>query len=513
VVPAGVASEPAARPDAAVKPAQAMALPTAPLPGPAEPINTPVSAGPPPGSLGLLGNESISMQTALYGALRNNPALVAIRNNSTAPTPESVEVARRFPTTMNPTLWIDYRPINLIPQEPFNVNGSNGSNGGSRSNPKQPYYHWGQQYIYLSLRQPLELSHQTEHRYHIARAAYDQYCWQVRQAEFQTMVQTYNLFQTAAYRREKYRLARELAGFTGRLQKSLGRQVEANQVPAADLVVAEIETEAAEQAQQAARQDYLTALNALQIQMGVPEASGLVEPLGEFALPETIAAIDEEQMIRTALCSRPSVHAAEAQLRGAEAATRLARADRMPNPVVGPEYEMDEGGIQYVGFVYITPIPVLNGGGALVRQRQAEARRAREALQLAQRQVVAEVRSAVAKWNGATNLVRSSAGLTAKLAGRIDTLEQLFDAGQTTLATLMQARQRLIQLENARLDATWQATQAQADLLLSLGAPDLLNALVSKAEGDARTRSQPSQPPPASSSAAPFQVISGPSGR
>lgn len=492
-VPAPVPADPSLRQTQAAP----MSLAPPPLP------SAPPGAGPPVVSESMLGGQSISLQTALYGALTSNPAVVAVRNNATAPTPESVEVARHFPTTMNPTLWIDYRFINLIPQEPFNVGGStgpNGGGGGGRTNPKLPYYHYGQQYIYVSLRQPLELSHQTTHRYHIAQAAYDQYLWQVRQAEFQAMVQTYNLFQTAAYRREKYQLAKELAEFSQRLQTSVQRQVQANQVPAADAVLAEIETAATQQAVQAARQDYLTALNALQIQMGLPEASGLVEPLGEFALPETIPQIDEQQIVQTALRFQPSVHAAQAQVQGANAALRLARADRMPNPVVGPEYEMDEGGIQYIGLVYITPIPVINSGTPLVRQRQAEARRACQNLQQVERQVVAEVRSAVAKWNGATDLMRRTAGLSAKLSDQIKALEQLFEAGQTTVANLMTARQRLIQLENARLDATWQATQAQAGLLLAIGSSDLLQALVARSEADA----QPSSAPP-SHAAAPFQ--------
>jgi hypothetical protein len=46
----------------------------------------------------------------------------------------------------------------------------------------------------------------------------------------------------------------------------------------------------------------------------------------------------------------------------------------------------------------------------------------------------------------------------------------------------MQARQRLIQLDNSRLDAVWAATQAQADLLLALGTPSLIQAMLSQAE-------------------------------
>ena len=74
----------------------------------------------------------------------------------------------------------------------------------------------------------------------------------------------------------------------------------------------------------------MTALNVLQIQMGVPEASGVVEPLGEFTLPATVPMVDERQMIETALQCRPAVHAAQAQVRGADAAIRLAKGDRIP---------------------------------------------------------------------------------------------------------------------------------------------------------------------------------------
>ena len=110
---------------------------------------------------------------------------------------------------------------------------------------------------------------------------------------------------------------------------------------------------------------------------------------------------------------------------------------------------MDEAGIQYIGFVYITPIPIWNNGSPLVRQRQAEHQRAHLALQQAQQRAVAQVRSALAKWNGASELIKETSGLTAELAREVENLERLFDQGQTDLGRLMQAQQRLIQLENA----------------------------------------------------------------
>ncbi len=152
---------------------------------------------------------------------------------------------------------------------------------------------------------------------------------------------------------------------------------------------------------------------------------------------------------------------------------------------------MDEAAVQYVGFVLIAPIPIWNSGKPLVKQREAEHRRAVVAFEQAQLRVVAQVRAAVAKWNGARELVSESADLSTDLKKEIVVLDRLFEAGQTDLTKLMQARQRLIQLENSRLDAVWAATQAQADLLLALGIPSLINSMLERAEKDAGAGSSP----------------------
>jgi cobalt-zinc-cadmium efflux system outer membrane protein len=431
------------------------------------------------------GGQSISLQAALYGAITSNPDLVTLRQgNALVASAEAVEVARHFPTTLNPTLWIDYRPITLVPNGTFGTSPPAGGNNHG-------FYHFGQGFIYISLRQPIELGHQTTHRFHIAEAAFDQQKWLVVQAELTTLVQTYRFFQTAAYRREKYRLSRELADFNDRLSESLQKRMEANQVQAADVALARVESRATRQLVKAARQDYFTALTDLRNQIGIPEQAGAIEPLGEFTLPPYIPPIDEQVMIQEALQSRPDIHAARAQVNGTHSAVSLAKGDRIPTPIIGPQYEQDEAGVQYIGFVLIGQLPIWNNGKPLVLQREAEHRRAKVAYEQAQQRAVAQVRAAVAKWNGATDLVNESAGLSKELNKEVGVLDRLFDAGQTDLTKLMQARQRLIQLENSELDAVWQATGAQADLLLALGMPSLIHAMLSRAERDAGTGNAP----------------------
>jgi cobalt-zinc-cadmium efflux system outer membrane protein len=342
---------------------------------------------------------------------------------------------------------------------------------------RHPFYHYGQNYILFSIRQPLELGHQTTHRYNIARAALSQQQWTVVQAELAALVQTYRFFQTAEYRREKLRVATDLGDFNDRLVQALRRRLEANQIQAADVVLAEVENEATGQLVDVARQDYANALADLRNQLGMPESAGSIEPLGEFVLPTNIPPVEEEALIRTALQSRPEIHAARAAARGALAAVNLARGDRIPTPVVGPQYAMDEAGIQYIGLVLVSPMPILNGGGPLVRQREADYRRALTTVEQVEKRTVIQVKAAAAKWNAATRLVSQTAGLTDSLRTHVQRMERLFEENQTDLTKLLQARQRLIQLENARLDALWQATQAQSDLLLALGVPNLIAGL------------------------------------
>ena len=357
--------------------------------------------------------QSISLQQALTGALTSNPDLVALRTGNPAlASAEAVEVARHFPTTLNPTVFIDYRPITQIPNGTFGAN----SNVGSGTTPRNAgFYHAGQGYLLVAIRQPIEWGHQTTHRLGIATAAYKQVQWQIVQAELNVLVQTARAFQTAAYRREKLRVANQLASFNEDLLKTLDRRLKANQAAPADVALANVESRATRQLARAARQDYVAALTDLRNQIGISEAAAESEPLGEFTLPNNIPPLEEQAMIDAALRCRPDIQVAQAAIEGASSAVRLARGDMIPTTILGPQYVQDEAGIQYVGFNLAFNLPTLNNGKPLLRQRQAEQRRAVIARDQVQQRVVAQVRNAVAKWNGATELVGSSSGLTESL--------------------------------------------------------------------------------------------------
>jgi cobalt-zinc-cadmium efflux system outer membrane protein len=198
--------------------------------------------------------------------------------------------------------------------------------------------------------------------------------------------------------------------------------------------------------------------------------------LGDFVLPSFIEEAQDEALINLALTTRPEIVAARAASKGTQSAILLAKGDKIPTLLVGPEYTKDEFH-HFAGFIAAVPLPILNSGAPLVRQREAEHRRALTAVEQLEQRTTTQIKVATTKWNSANRLVNQIEKSTTNLKASVARLEKLFEANQTDISRLLQARQRLIQLENSRLDAIWQATQAQSDLMLAVGAPSVIGTL------------------------------------
>ena len=121
--------------------------------------------------------------------------------------------------------------------------------------------------------------------------------------------------------------------------------MEANQATAADVLVAEVESQSTAEQFQSARREAMAATTKLREQIGVPEYAALAEAGGDLVLPQFDLAADEDALIASALACRPEIRAAAAQVAGSRAAVSLAQADRIPIFSIGPAYEKDENGL------------------------------------------------------------------------------------------------------------------------------------------------------------------------
>jgi cobalt-zinc-cadmium efflux system outer membrane protein len=91
--------------------------------------------------------------------------------------------------------------------------------------------------------------------------------------------------------------------------------------------------------------------------------------------------------------------------------------------------------------------------------------------------VRAQVKASLLKWNQVQQLVARTRATMQPIQAEATRMERLYNAGQTELIKLLQVRQRLIQAENAQLDALWQSTQTYADLIAAVGVTPLVASL------------------------------------
>ena len=205
-----------------------------------------------------------------------------------------------------------------------------------------------------------------------------------------------------------------------------------------------------------------------------------------------------QELIEIALQNRPDIDAARSAVAGTKAAENLARADRIPSPIVGPQYETDEAGLQYIGFVYVTAIPVWNNGGPLQRQREADHRRRTKPCSRPSNGWLPRSGQVPSSGTGRSVWSIKLEDCPRAWHASLLTWKTSFSTGQTDLTKLLQAQQRVIQLKNTELDALWAASQAQADLLLAVGAPTLIQGILNQPSNTAVAAQAP-LPPPATS--------------
>jgi cobalt-zinc-cadmium efflux system outer membrane protein len=399
----------------------------------------------------------LPLQTALEWTLSSNPDLIAIRQNLRV-SRDALAVACQFPTSLNPTVSMDVRPWVF-------------------DRPTGQGIEQLATVVNLNWQQPIEFGHRTEFRAAIAHASYSQTRWNILQAELLAMVQTYRFHQSAVYRLRKFRIASQLAEFNERLLQALKRQMQANQISAADVVLAEVENQSTRQRVETARQEYIVALTELCQQIGAPQFARAVEVVGELQPPGFPDSLDESALVQSALVGRPEILAAQAQVSGSHAAVGLARADRIPIPTIGPVYEKDENNVSFYGLGFSSPIPVLNSGARLLHQRESEHLRDKVSLEQTRQKVVTQVKTAFVRCNEARRLRDQTGSISAPLQEQATRMERLYDAGQADLVKLFQVRQRLIEAENTLLDANWQVVQAYCDLLLAIGGTPLVAAI------------------------------------
>ena len=170
-------------------------------------------------------------------------------------------------------------------------------------------------------------------------------------------------------------------------------------------MLAQVESQTTLQQLEIATHEYVVALSDLRIQLGIPEYAASAVPDDEMTLPAGTLPGDDEALVRMAVCSRPEILAAQAAACGARdaVALRVPTGFRFPPP--GPPMKRTNRACAFYGFTVTMPMPVLNAGGPLVRQREAEYQRASVVLAQLRQRAATQVRATLVKWHDSQDLV------------------------------------------------------------------------------------------------------------
>src|SRR5438093_39682 len=212
--------------------------------------------------------------------------------------------------------------------------------------------------------------------------------------------------------------------------------------------------------------DRREAVAALLPLVGVDAAD--VEPVGALALPPAPEGV--EQLVSEALVRRPDLRAAERAEGAAEAALRLARAERWPNPTLGVQYTHSEFLVSgdlgnQVGTSVSVPLPVFNRNQGEIERAEAEALIAHHEVEKLRLSIPQEVRSAVASYAIARERAQRFEDAFLRQAGEArHAAEVSYREGAVSLLEFLEAERTWVQTEREHLSALRDANTAAFDL-------------------------------------------------
>ena len=191
-------------------------------------------------------------------------------------------------------------------------------------------------------------------------------------------------------------------------------------------------------------------------------------PVGELRLPA--ARTDTDTLVSEALRRRPDLTAAERAAEAAEAALRLARAERWPNVTVGVQYTHDEFQVagnlaNSLGANFSLPLPLVNRNQGEIQRAEAEALIARHEVQKLRLGIPQEVRTAVTSYTVAGERVRrfEEAFLRQSEDAR-RAAEVSYREGAISLLEFVEAERTFIQTQRDHLDALLDGHTAAFDV-------------------------------------------------
>jgi cobalt-zinc-cadmium efflux system outer membrane protein len=389
---------------------------------------------------------TLNLEDAVAWALQNNPELAALRQQHGIAS-AAVVIANTYP--FNPT-WTN------------KLFGDNGPPAAGITNRVAM-----EQRVDLQL----ELHHQRQYRRQAACAALTRSDWEIAFQEENLALRVIRAFDAVLYYDAKLRLADETVRLNESTVDKVRRLMQGGTAKASDLILAQSEVDSSRALLGPARGFRARAGADLRRALGVTEDTykvqgNLASPLSPPGEPQTPVA--------TALERRPDLHARQAAITEADARVRLAVADRLGNPTIGPDFEYNETSVYFIGAQIVMPLPLLNRHRGDILQREAERNRAGLDLRNNEVTIQQEVGAALERLRNANAWAETyRKEVLPNLEKRLKEMEDLFTLSGGTVLSVIDIQRRLLRARDGYLDVLYELSQAQADLAYAVGDPGL----------------------------------------
>lgn len=267
--------------------------------------------------------------------------------------------------------------------------------------------------------------------------------------------------QVVALRQQQLAMAKAFA-------KAARKKVEAGFAPDFEATKAEVEIVTAQKSLREAKAE----CDAVRVQLNTLMGMKPGQPLHLAAMaPASANFPDRASAVELALAQNPALQLKKTESARTGLSVRSIRKSRWPDFTAGPslEYTRDE---QTVGFGITLPLPLWNRKQGEIASATAELEKMRAGLDQLEREITSEVITASQNLAAAQDsLAYFTPALRAKLKTALDTAEQSYSEGRTSLLLYLEAQRTYFDTQADYLTTRQRLHVAEAELASAIGLP------------------------------------------
>lgn len=325
--------------------------------------------------------------------------------------------------------------------------------------------------VEITLKQRLEVAGERGLRIEAAKRRKQALLADLAQARWQVHQQVHRLYRQGLVDQEQVEIEREVVDFTRELYTVAQQRFEAGEEPQISVVVARAEVAKAQQRLLQAGVGYMRTLRSLGATVGWDEDAP-PRPTGEPQAARPVPS--NEKLVERAYDHDPQLAALRARLEQAQAELALEEREVWPNLLIGVGYEREDMGSTAVEdklrLVVGVPLPLWNRNQGEIAATKTRTDILRQAID--NRKTV--LQSLVRKQAESVEAAYRQAQIYQKevlpaLETQLDLLQEGFKLGELSLLDVMNARDRLLDVQRQYLVALSQYYTAVSELEALLG--------------------------------------------